>query len=164
MSWRQRACCGPHWVVGQGVRRGWGTPPHTAGPTPAHPPAPVVGLGGQAGDLDKDTTFLQYGGQGRGLPPAGSFPCPETGRAWTACLRGLCRAYKWGGRWVLARGSEVLRTWLLWAQQGPAASSPRGQGHRRWACPHEGLSMQACPAWDLPLPTTGHSPGGPVGM
>lgn len=90
-------------------RLGHATP--MAGPTPAHPPAPVVGLGGQAGDLDEDHyhPLVCWGGEGKGgeePPPSralpstpqrqagpqegrGPLPGPNTG---PGCLRGLCQA------------------------------------------------------------------------
>lgn len=149
-------------------------PPHTAGLTPAHPPAPVVGLGGQAGDLDKDTTFLQYGGQGRGLPPAGSSPCPETGRPSGGpgsppppqhCAgQGLdcvsersVPGLKVGWEAGAGEGSEVLRTRvlvssarLLWAQQGPAAPSSRAKGIAGGRVPIPHLGPPTAHHWAQP--------------
>lgn len=98
---------------GPGCQKRLGHATPMTGPTPAHPPAPVVGLGGQAGDLDKDITFPQCAGEGRGREgrggaspqlgpplhppetgrpsggPGGPLPGPNTGRG---CLRGLCQA------------------------------------------------------------------------
>lgn len=61
---------------GPGCQEGLGHATPHGWPTPAHPPAPAVGLGGRAGDLDKGTTFHHTVGRG-GASPQPALPLPR---------------------------------------------------------------------------------------